>query len=94
MIKPAPPVTLSEEDKNKIIAKLTEKGVFANCPMCGNRNFVIADGYFNHPIQSTIEGGIVLAGPSIPTIAIICSKCGFISQHALGVLGLLNGGQK
>ena len=31
----------------------------------------------------------VLGGPSIPSIAIVCSKCGFISSHALGVLGLL-----
>ena len=33
--------------------------------------------------------GIVLGGPSIPSIPIICNRCGFISSHALGILGLL-----
>ena len=26
---------------------------------------------------------------AIPTIAIVCNNCGYISQHALGALGLL-----
>jgi hypothetical protein len=30
-----------------------------------------------------------LGGLGIPSIAIICNRCGFISQHALGTLGLL-----
>ncbi|GJQ22182.1 MAG: hypothetical protein HBSIN02_25370 [Bacteroidia bacterium] len=94
----APTLTpLSEADKKKIVDKLTEKGVRAGCPMCGHRNFVLADGYLNHPIQSNPKAGFVFGGPSIPTIAIICSNCGFTSQHALGVLGLLDlleGGQQ
>lgn len=90
-------VPLSDADKQRIIDKLNEKGVRAPCPMCGNKNFVLADGYFNHPIQSNPRAGLVIGGPSIPTIAIICSNCGFTSQHALGALGLLDlleGGQK
>lgn len=80
---------LSESEKQKIICKLNEKGVRTTCPMCGNNKFVIADGYFNHPMQSGFQGGLTLGGPSIPTIAIVCERCGFTSQHALGVLGLL-----
>ena len=80
---------LSETEKKKIIDKLTEKGVKTICPMCGNNHFIIADGYFNNPMQSGFQGGVVLGGPSIPTIAIVCGSCGFTSQHAIGVLGLL-----
>jgi transcription elongation factor Elf1 len=80
---------MPESDKQKIIKKLQEKGVKIDCPMCGHNNFIIADGYFNNPMQSDFQGGLVLGGPSIPTIAIVCGNCGFISQHALGVLGLL-----
>jgi len=83
------PNQLSEEDKKKIVQKLQEKGVRASCPMCGHNNFTIADGYFNHSIQNQIKSGLVIGGPSIPTIAIICMNCGFTSEHALGVLGLL-----
>jgi hypothetical protein len=30
-----------------------------------------------------------MASPTVPAIAIACSNCGFISQHAAGALGLL-----
>ena len=81
---------LSEEDKQKVIAALRRKGVgLRNCPMCERTNsWIVADGYINHPIQTQI-GGLVIGGPSIPTAALICSNCGFVSQHALGALELL-----
>jgi hypothetical protein len=60
--------------------------------MCGHNKFVLADGFFNNSVQTNFEAALVLGGPSIPTIALICSNCGFISQHALGVLGLLEEG--
>ena len=81
--------TLTPEQKKKIIDALQAKGVKAICPMCGNINFILADGYFNHPMQVDFQN-FTLGGPSIPTIATVCSNCGFISQHALGILGLLN----
>ena len=85
----APNSLISEEVKKKIAAKLNEKGVRPTCPMCNNNNFILADGYFSHTLQSNIQSGLVIGGPAIPTIAIICSNCGFTSEHALGVLGLL-----
>lgn len=86
--------TLSEGEKQKIVKKLEEKKVKTHCPMCGNNHFIIADGYFNNQMQTGFQDGLVIGGPSIPTIAIVCSNCGFTSQHALGVLGLLNQNQK
>lgn len=80
---------LSEKEKNNIVDVLNKKGVSKPCPMCGNQHFVVADGYFVNTIQNSLRG-ITLGGPNIPTISIICSNCGFVSQHALGVLGLLN----
>jgi hypothetical protein len=84
-----PPPQFSEEHKNEIIRRLRDKGVRGECPMCGHKNFALAEGYFNHPIQTQLGGGLVLGGPTIPTVAIICTNCGFTSQHALGALGLL-----
>jgi predicted nucleic-acid-binding Zn-ribbon protein len=84
-----PPNQLTEDDKKKIVDKLKEKGVRTTCPMCNNNKFVLADGYFSHPIQGNIQSGLVIGGPAIPTIAIICTNCGFTSEHALGALGLL-----
>ncbi len=79
---------LSKTQKEKIVKTLRERGVSLPCPRCGNNNFTLIDGYFNQPIQIEL-GGLVLGGPTIPSIVLACTKCGFLSQHALGVLNLL-----
>lgn len=81
---------ISQEEKKRIAERLNQR--FAEhgvkCPMCGNNSFSVADGYFSNVIQNNLDS-LKIAGPSIPAISIICSKCGFISMHALGTLGLL-----
>jgi hypothetical protein len=79
---------LSQEKKQEIIRILNERIQVLTCPMCHQHSFIIADGYFNNTIQDNLKS-INLGGSSIPTIAIVCSHCGFVSQHALGALGLL-----
>lgn len=76
-------------DQKKIIAEaLTKRKLGMICPMCQNKSFIMADGYFNNNMQTDFSS-FSIGGPAIPTIAIICSNCGFVSQHALGVLNLL-----
>lgn len=79
---------MSAEEKRKIIAALEERGATLPCPRCGNNAFTLLDGYLNQTIQKELKG-IVIGGPSVPTIVITCKRCGFLSQHALGILGLL-----
>lgn len=79
---------LNNDDKKKIAEALEGRKHGLTCPMCQNKNFIMADGYFNNNMQTDF-GSFSIGGPAIPTIAIICSNCGFVSQHALGVLGLL-----
>ena len=79
---------LSESIKQKIVEKLKEKGASLPCPRCGNNSFTLLDGYFNQAIQTNFKG-MVIGGPSVPTIGVACTNCGHISQHALGALGLL-----
>lgn len=85
---------ISSKEKQKIIDELNKRFNIHSikCPMCGNNHFIIGDGYFNTFIQDDIKN-ISLGGPSIPSIPIICNRCGFISSHALGVLGLLPNSQ-
>ena len=81
---------ITQEEKQRIILELNKRfnssGI--KCPMCGNNHFIIGDGYFNSFMQDDFRN-LNLGGPSIPSIPIICDRCGFISSHALGVLGLL-----
>ena len=79
---------LSKKEKDKIVKALRDREARLPCPRCGNQNFSLVDGYFNQPIQRELEG-MVLGGPSIPYIAVVCTRCGFLSQHALGALGML-----
>lgn len=79
---------LTELEKQLIANKLTKEIPDLKCPMCGNNNFIIADGYFTDVIQTDLQI-LQLDGTKLPTIPIICNKCGFVSSHALGILGLM-----
>lgn len=80
---------LSQEQKQKIIKALEERGARLPCPRCGNNNFTLLDGYFNQTIQTTLKGSMVIGGPSVPSVVTACNRCGYLSQHALGTLELL-----
>ena len=80
---------MTPEDKNKVVKALEERNAKLPCPRCGGRSFTLVDGYFNQSIQPSVGGGLVIGGPAIPSVAVVCTQCGFIAQHALGVLGLM-----
>lgn len=80
---------MTQEEKDKIIRSLTEKGAMRSCPRCDKNNFSLLDGYFNHPLQAN-PATLMLGGLTVPTIAIVCTNCGFLAEHALGSLGLLS----
>lgn len=79
---------MKEDEKQRIIQALEERGAKLPCPRCGNQQFTLIDGYFNQTIQTELKG-IVIGGPSVPSIVVACTRCGYLSQHALGALGLL-----
>lgn len=71
-------------------SKLLDKGILSppHCPLCSQTQWTVAPGYVLSPIQEQL-GGLVIGGPTIPTIPIICDNCGFVASIALGPLGLL-----
>lgn len=88
---------LSEDKKKELIevlsARLRRNGKTTTCPMCGHTQFTIADAYVTNVLQDDVKS-VSIGGPAIPALAILCSNCGFISQHALGMLGLLSSAEK
>jgi predicted Zn-ribbon and HTH transcriptional regulator len=60
----------------------------AGCPMCKSNEWTLVDGYFVNHIQDVPTTGLQV-GKGLPTAVLCCTNCGFISQHALGILGLL-----
>jgi len=76
---------LTQEQKSKIIAVLTELGAVQGCPRCGNDSFFLYDYIFN--AKSKLRSALAdIEEPKIPSIIVVCERCGFISQHAIGVL--------
>ena len=74
-------------EKDRIIKKLEEVHAINPCPRCGNGDFVIGDGY--GAVTFGKQVGDIDFSRVVSTIATFCTKCGFLSQHVLGILGLL-----
>lgn len=69
---------MNNKDKNRVIDALKEKGVDFPCPRCDGFDFEIVD-----------QTNIILQEKKImPSAIIVCSDCGFVTFHSLGVLGL------
>lgn len=81
-------VNEDKEFKEKVVNALKERNAVLPCPRCSSQTWSIG-GFFNQALQSPQWQGLVIGGPSIPSVVVICDQCGFLSQHALGVLDLL-----
>lgn len=56
-----------------------------HCPMCGGAKFEVIKGWSSTQIQGA-KLGITIGGPAIPSLTVVCCRCGFISQHSSDVL--------
>lgn len=72
-------------DQQDVIEALKKVGADKDCPRCGGSEFKIMPGFFSHPIQSSSQG-MQIGGPSVTTWVIICTNCGFLSEHAAEIL--------
>lgn len=85
---------LSEEQKLIIYNALKVRIGNFECPMCRKGSFTIVDSYSFDLLQDDYKNIKVGSGRALPSIPIVCTNCGFISHHALGVLGLLEEGKQ
>jgi predicted RNA-binding Zn-ribbon protein involved in translation (DUF1610 family) len=72
---------LTQEQKVKIIAALNELGAVHSCPRCGHDSFVLWDYILNQP-----RSALRLDPPNIPSVTVVCDRCGYICHHALAIL--------
>ena len=79
---------MKEKKEIEIICKLKERQAKMPCRQCGNNSSTLLDGYLNTSFQLDFKS-FNLGSRSIPSVATVCTRCGFISVHALGVLELL-----
>lgn len=80
-------MSLTDRQKQTIQTTLNSKGVRALCPMCGKNQWEIGgDLVTATPVQ--VGGGVVIGGPVVPMVQLICTNCGFVSHHAAAVVGI------
>ena len=82
--------TMDENRKQEIAKALNQKGVNRPCPRCGNNRFALVDESYIS-IQSNLAV-MNIGGPVIPTVIVACEQCGYITEHAQAVLGVMKHG--
>lgn len=79
---------ISDKERQDIIKVLTERIGGFSCPICHKGHFSLVDGFSSHALTDDYHI-INLDGKIIPFVMLVCDNCGFVSQHALGSLGIL-----
>lgn len=80
---------LSYDEKRRIIKTISDKGAKLPCSRCDQDKFTLLDGYFKPIIKSSLTDDVDYKMPSVPSVVLICNNCGYIIQHAMGMLELI-----
>lgn len=85
---------LTKEKTDEIIKKIEEaikrksgETIF-KCPVCTNNQFSLAGGFTTDFLTDKIQGGLIIGGPVLPSIPIVCTNCGntfFLNAKILGI---------
>jgi hypothetical protein len=75
------------EHEQSVSNLLSQRGATLPCPRCGDNNWNVLDAYISHPLTQEVEK-VTIGGPILPTVGIICTRCGFLAEHATARLGL------
>lgn len=78
---------IQENDKQIILKKLIERIGSYKCPICHGSSFTIVDGYLTNTLQDNLDS-IQLGGTFLPSVALVCTNCGFTSLHNAKILGI------
>lgn len=79
---------IPDSTRKKIAVKFDELQISTKCPMCRDGEFAIVDGYVIPVLQPDMKK-LKLSGKCLPTVAAVCSRCGYLIQFNLGYLGLM-----
>lgn len=86
-----PKMSMTEEQRDRIVVALKERGVERPCEACGNSNFSLVEEVAQLMLSS--RPGL-LTPQGIPAAVLACTRCGNLRFHALGVLGLIDLGNR
>ncbi|MBU0460040.1 MAG: hypothetical protein KJ597_01025 [Nanoarchaeota archaeon] len=87
-------MALSKEKTEEIVKKIEEAinrktgQTGFKCPICTNDKFSLAGGFTNDFLMDRLGGGLVIGGPVLPSVPIVCTNCGntfFLNARVLGL---------
>lgn len=58
------------------------------CHRCGNPQHHVLPGFVS-PMLQTEPANLIVGSPQVPCVAVVCAKCGALTTHALGVIGMM-----
>ncbi|MCC6466414.1 MAG: hypothetical protein IT463_13830 [Planctomycetes bacterium] len=78
----------TEAQRQDIVKRLQERGVSRPCSRCGSDKFALVEGYAVFGMVPALEAESVQN--LVPSAVVACGRCGYLTFHALGALGLLS----
>ena len=66
---------MAKFDSAKLLSHLKVKWASRACPMCGSGPWSVQDSTFQ--LTEFNEGSMVIGGPVIPVVPVVCSNCGY-----------------
>jgi len=78
---------IDRQRQEEIIKALESKKVIQPCPRCRNLQFEVV-GESLIPLHEPKGSSWWATAPEIPVVLVSCTNCGYMAQHATGVLGL------
>lgn len=85
---------LTKEKTEEIIKKINEaisrtRGTADfECPICKYNQFSLAGGFTNDFLLDKLGRGLIIGGPVLPSVPIVCTNCGntfFLNAKVLGI---------
>lgn len=90
---------MTDLEKNDILEQLARRGVNRPCPRCTNKAFSLLEIIFSLPAPNDPvdprdwirrPGGMPQTWTNtpygVPYVVTVCTNCGFMSEHSLGVV--------
>lgn len=74
--------------REDIVKRIQDKGVNRPCPRCNGDQFSLVDGFAVFGMVEDLQDETVKN--LVPSVCVACNRCGYLTFHALGPLGLIN----
>ena len=79
--------TLSLEERQKVVNWLKEKAPSPACPFCGTKHWSISNAAICPQVY--IPGPLMLGGPTVPLVLVVCETCGFVASFSAVTTGVI-----